>query len=600
MPTIVEDLNRTPGETEDRALRELLRRDIATRLHLEQQILHCNGEILRAKLYADAFQECLTSTEEVQVDLKAAVGIIEKLLVTTQSALHVHHRHSEIAETISSTLRARGTFGTIISSLNDALLNMTSSLTPLESHVHTTSDESHAYKAIEASAAQSLSSMKSGLKAITTSILEKKRVLHPIRRLPAEILERIFTEFVEDDRRRLRYDLDGHTNEMKETLHFAPFIISSVCRRWRRIAVETPWLWNYLRVPTRQTVHTPRWLVTKPRRLGAKLLGKCLYELSLERSKDEDLEVTLYPSDLFQSNILQQYLATIPPSRIWIVNVHRFRTIPDLPCNPSIMRVKPPKYIAGIQPTPGNTTIHTKSIVHLECWNTFPSSGDHSVGRTIRRLDLLLTKKITWPDPMSVFIDFPNLSHLSFYGLAPNCPSISSVQPLVYDALVFLILFEGFTSTLEYLLNCGITFPALKQLVIEGISQLKGTHYYGMRGILDGVQDVTIKPFPQSETPISSRARTSNAREALDLMHNIQTLRIHNQIVDTLIGSLNIKPLKVINHLVIEDWVGNGDQVREYIEKVKARADSGSIGVKVSFVNCPNVPTDLSSEDQGE
>ena len=595
MPTIVEDPNRTPGETEARALRELLRRDLATRLYLKQQIHHHNEEISRAKRYADAVQECLTSTEEVQVDLKAAVGIIEKLLVTTRSALYVHDRHSEIAETISSTLRARNTFGAMMSFLNDVLLNMTSSLTPLESHVHMTSDESHAYKAIEASAAQSLPSMESSLKALTTSILEKKRVLHPIRRLPAEILERIFTEFVEDDRHRLRSDFDEHIDEMKGTLHFAPFIISSVCRRWRRIAIETPWLWSYLRVPTWQTVHTPRWMVTKPRTLGVKLLGKGLYELSLERSKGADLEVTLYPSEHSQSNILQQYLATIPSSQLVVLNVHRFGIIPDLPCSPLVMRVIPPKYIPGVRPTPGYTTIHTKNIVRLNCCNTLPSSGDHFVGRTIRKLDLQLYKRTIWPDPVSVFIDFPNLSDLSFAGLAPNCPSISSVRPLVYDALVLLVLFEGFAGTLAYLLKCGITFPALKQLVIRGTSQLKESHYNGMRDILGVVQDVTIKPSLRPAPPIASDART-----ALDLMHNVQTLRIRDQIVDSLIDALGIAPPKLINHLVIEDWVGNGDRVREYIEKVKAQANGGSIGAKISFVNCPNIPVRGWSDDQGE
>lgn len=140
-----EDLNRAPGETETRGLRNLLQHDLATRLHLEQQRLHREEEMSRAKRCADAVQECVASTEKVQQDLKAAIRVIEKLLVTTQSALYVHDRHSEIAETISSTLRAKSTFGTMISLSTNILHNMRSYITPLESHTCMGSNENHAY-----------------------------------------------------------------------------------------------------------------------------------------------------------------------------------------------------------------------------------------------------------------------------------------------------------------------------------------------------------------------------------------------------------------------------------------------------------------------
>ena len=411
-------------------------------------------------------------------------------------------------------------------------------------------------------------------------------MLHPIRRLPAEVLEQIFTEFVEEDRKQLRNDFEEYFHTMKETLHFAPFIISSVCRRWRQTAIETLRLWSYLRVPTCQITSSP-WL---PGTFCVLWLGKGLYELSLKRSKGADLEIALCPSKHSQSAILKTYLATIPPSQSVVLNVHRFRIIPALPCSPRIMRVIPPKDIPGAQLTLGYTAIHTQSILSLNCYNTIPSSGNHSVGRTIKILHLLLSKRTAWPDLMSVFIDFPNLSKLDFAGLAPKCPPISSIRPLVYNALVHLVLYEDFASTIEYLLKCGIAFPALKQLVIHGTSQLKGSHYDGMGDVLDIVQDVTIKPSPWQAPLISSDI---DARTALDLMHNVQALRICDQIVETLIGALNIEPPKVINHLVIEDWVGKGDGVREYLEKRKAQANDSAIGPKISFINCPNIPTDL-------
>jgi hypothetical protein len=220
--------NRAPGETETRALRELLQRDLATRLHLEQQQLHHKEGVARASHFANTFQDCLSATEDVQRDLKAAIDIIEKLLTTTQSAVNLHDGHFKIVETILSTPRAKNTFDTMISFLTDALPAMRSSVIPLESHVCMTFDECRAHNSIKASAAQSVSSMELCLDAIAASISEKKRLLHPIRRLPAEVLERIFKKFVKGDRPKPWLYLESDVKDIRKTLH-SPHSSSPLC-----------------------------------------------------------------------------------------------------------------------------------------------------------------------------------------------------------------------------------------------------------------------------------------------------------------------------------------------------------------------------------
>lgn len=78
---------------------------------------------------------------------------------------------------------------------------------------------------------------------VLRDIMTLSNVLPVARRLPDEILVRLFTDAVEmeeDERRREALEWRSYS------LGRAPLTISGVCRRWRNIAIGTPSLWRFV------------------------------------------------------------------------------------------------------------------------------------------------------------------------------------------------------------------------------------------------------------------------------------------------------------------------------------------------------------------
>ncbi|KZV81085.1 hypothetical protein EXIGLDRAFT_629076, partial [Exidia glandulosa HHB12029] len=73
-------------------------------------------------------------------------------------------------------------------------------------------------------------------RSVDELVLVAQGLLHPIRRLPDEVLSMIF-EVVPTFRPK-RPILSGSLKPRR------PFVISAVCRRWRAVALSTPALWN--------------------------------------------------------------------------------------------------------------------------------------------------------------------------------------------------------------------------------------------------------------------------------------------------------------------------------------------------------------------
>ena len=75
---------------------------------------------------------------------------------------------------------------------------------------------------------------------------KKEGILHPIRRLPLEILLHIFEDCVNDERHE--YDCDPPSFfQVRPTMALR---LASVCSSWRDIMLGTPYLWRHIRGPT--------------------------------------------------------------------------------------------------------------------------------------------------------------------------------------------------------------------------------------------------------------------------------------------------------------------------------------------------------------
>jgi hypothetical protein len=61
-----------------------------------------------------------------------------------------------------------------------------------------------------------------------------KMLLSPARRMPVEIIRRIFLECLPD----------REVNKSEPSTRSAPLLVSAICSGWRQVAIATPHLWN--------------------------------------------------------------------------------------------------------------------------------------------------------------------------------------------------------------------------------------------------------------------------------------------------------------------------------------------------------------------
>ncbi|KAJ7590454.1 hypothetical protein C8J56DRAFT_826342 [Mycena floridula] len=109
---------------------------------------------------------------------------------------------------------------------------------------------------------------------------EYKLVLHPIRRLPEEILCEIFLTFVNED---LEEDLDDTTLDASSTI----WILPQVSAHWRSIAVSFARMWSTVRLLA-EDFDIDR-LPKTIRMLGAQLYRSASHQLSISIFSDVDI-----------------------------------------------------------------------------------------------------------------------------------------------------------------------------------------------------------------------------------------------------------------------------------------------------------------------
>lgn len=80
--------------------------------------------------------------------------------------------------------------------------------------------------------------------SIEQRLLEARGFLHPVRRLPPEILADIFALWSDGESSPLCTKWFLNFPEKARSLQAMPFTASSVCRRWRAVALDTRYIWS--------------------------------------------------------------------------------------------------------------------------------------------------------------------------------------------------------------------------------------------------------------------------------------------------------------------------------------------------------------------
>ena len=333
-----------------------------------------------------------------------------------------------------------------IATLLSALINPTESV---DDHVFSVAEELHSMEMVRDQMSDATTTLHTMIQAGLQSIAAKRQgVLHPLRRVPNELLLSIFHACVDAETEELRRRLP-HTS-----LPHTPTNLAGVCTRWRRVTLQTPRLWSYILAPYQS-------------RSASVCSGVGHFENFLTRSQGSSIELTLLERSI---PVLQRSLNTAILRRL---NVHNTRDVwPPSPYlsspehlwvgqsdnNPPLIRIVPLALLS-------RTTRVTSSNVHL----SFPED--------IRSVKTVIMRgSQSGPFFGSLMRKLPGLQHLDLRGLHLGHIETTFNRDLSHTNLSSIAIPASALSMVDLYIARGLRLPALRHFALDGLTEYPSAH----------------------------------------------------------------------------------------------------------------------------
>ena len=418
----------------------------------------------------------------------------------------------------------------------------------------------------------SISSFSSMIDSAQESINAKKLgVLHPIRRLPVEILLQIFEDCVNDE-------TDEYHRHPPRILDVNPTMalrLAGVCSRWRDVMIVTPYLWRHFRAPTENCNHGTR-------RHFQNHLDRCRSgEIELAIPFAGELPVDLDPDTITVQRLnvgLPNTIAVWPisasPVHLWLYAKHqRGWVIPsDLISRTTYLTV----WNVGI-------SFHEdcKSLTRLELRGLLPT---FEFKRILRQL--------------------PHLTDLDLIGAKPNLIARPVLEPFSHFHLQYLGLSRYWIGALESALKSGLYLSQLRHLELSEIrSDYMATLY---PSISTELGRTVVRLDIQGEG-----CSLDATRSFIDTFRRVSTIGCYGKVTEMVLGALYevrtsqvrtpgeviIRCTREIVHampkglevVVIRGYQGEGRKIDQQLRKMRQNPAADTQPVNIVFENCLNI-----------
>ena len=259
---------------------------------------------------------------QVVLDSSAdVVSILSSFVDNLSSVISIHKSDQifgDLEQSLPSIDAAKRSWESVADVVENLLVQIESLQSATLSHAECMARELVAHESIEQESQIFVDSLTQSIDALTHSITQKRTILHPIRRVPTEILERIFELATLDERLTLRrslaithpFDLDW------DGVSSIPTILASTCRRWRTIALDMPLLWSFIRIPTSEQY------VSRVAPRGTRVIGRSTFQLAKSCIGASKCEVVVILTT--NSSMAFEHLRSIPSSQISTLNFFFF------------------------------------------------------------------------------------------------------------------------------------------------------------------------------------------------------------------------------------------------------------------------------------
>ena len=399
-----------------------------------------------------------------------------------------------------------------------------------------------------------------------------------IRRVPTEILLRIFIEAVGARQREIITSLPsyndpgGSGNDLSAlltTFNLVPFTLSATCKRWRAICQSTPLLWRYARVPMVNFTHR-----------GNKTTGRTQFERCILLSRRRLLELTVYPCyNVTHQRAICYNLALLAGSPILRVNIvwhSNYAIQPGIPSPTELCIVA-----SANSPTPYTQVLPTEFLActkKLRCMGLTPQITS-AVG--IETMHISLGKRGALPSFQNLLQNCPRLKELHL-DMQACLMSIESDIQFTHRQLHSLFLTGMALPWIISAFSVGCRLPRLTRLVLTDINGFDPV--FPSNGQFSPITHIEV-------WAVSAPSSLAHFRPLFEAATALGTLALVGSAVEPVLKLITLSAPKKVDKLLLRNSNADGATLREYLAAIE-RDGGGTSGMKVTWNGCPGFSGD--------
>ena len=424
--------------------------------------------------------------------------------------------------------------------------------------VHANQMELAAHDSLRTEATQAVDRMDTMVRDLNHSIEHKRLgVLHPIRRVPCEILKEIF-EYAADS------EYTEWVNEFwGRSVTYTPsvaFHISATCRHWREVATRTPKLWRYITAP---------WF-RRRRGEGVKLIGQTRFLRSLEFAGESGLELIVCGREFNGWEPMFTGECTKQLSHITVVWAD---TIPSRLPTSSRLSI----YATVDSPESIDIPSHlSSSLVVMKCSRTTPQFTSPATKLTTLYFYLNLNPVRPYPDLGVLLNSLPSLSRLSL-DCWPLCNYNSTGDRIVrvHNTLEILSITPQVLPYLAYELKF-ISIPSFSVMkIVDRDDYFEAGQVLRLFEAANSIKDTVTDLYISSSKVISQKQEISTLIRSFSQLKRLELQGF--AVTPGLEALLGTGMGSSIMRIVVKDYPEGDEKLREVIEAAGPEASSWMI-----------------------
>jgi len=590
------------------SLEKVLETELHTTLAEEEKLYHNlndqklaqENQLKDARSSADWLSNALDVTRVVLNSTADVVSVVSSFVDNLSSVMSIHKSDCTLGSlkvSLPSSGPAKQSWESVAETMNTLLNQVENLKMATSSHIKCMDVELETHNMIAQQSQESLVTLTKHIDTLSHSMDHKRSILHPICRMPTEILEHIFQQAAWEERSALRVVRDQIIHLSKSALYLTipriPTILASTCRHWRIIALNMTQLWNFLRIPTLEMYYHPPGLDST----RSCVVGRSLFRRALLRIGASKCEVVIGPTNNW--NLVIGHLHAVPKSQISAMNIisppywYDFSQLPTVRVLRIIRRGAPTSWDLP-QPPPSYILPASAlaSTEELECHHALPAVNApiHSV----RSFSLTINNSALFPDLGHDLANFPNVTALEL-------STMHTPFTYIYHRKRFTPLHHACINTLSV---TDPVIPHLCALLQHEVLSLPSLTHFILLDICPFIHLVQVDPLQSLFDNVThfdirtghQQGCGSYIRRLLNLMPFLQQFSVFGTAVSGGLDALFIEPIKKIDKFVILDSETDGSIVSSYYDalSLKSAESTGgytgdNLGITIQFVNCPYI-----------